>query len=126
MYSAIKRKKGFTLASIISCIVLLSVLITIVINVIIAFKSQRESLYHNTLELNRITAGDLSKTTQSLVVSMKHSLQIAANYLSGADLESGAVLAQLDFSWEPTITSTRLLLWMLKASSSPAPLIIWA
>ncbi|ANY66133.1 diguanylate cyclase [Paenibacillus sp. BIHB 4019] len=97
MYSAIKRKKGFTLASIISCIVLLSVLITIVINVIIAFKSQRESLYHNTLELNRITAGDISKTTQSLLVSMKHSLEIAANYLSDADLESSAVLAQLDF-----------------------------
>ncbi|SFE77278.1 diguanylate cyclase (GGDEF) domain-containing protein [Paenibacillus algorifonticola] len=97
MYSVLKRKKGFTLASIISCIVLFSVLITIVINVIIAFKSQRESLYNNTLELNRITAGDLSKTTQSLVISMKRSLEITATYLSDADLESSAVLAQLDF-----------------------------
>ncbi|WP_336776002.1 sensor domain-containing diguanylate cyclase [Paenibacillus sp. MMO-58] len=97
MIYKIRPRKGFKLSSIISFVVILSVLITIFISTIIGYNTERKSLFNNTIELNSIAALNLSKTTQSLVISMQKSLEVTANYFSDTELNDENVLSQLDF-----------------------------
>ncbi|GMK48327.1 cell signaling regulator [Paenibacillus glycanilyticus] len=97
MIYKIRPRKGFKLSSIISFVVILSVLITIFISTVIGYNTERKSLFNNTIELNGIAALNLSKTTQSLVISMQKSLEVTANYFSDTELNDENVLSQLDF-----------------------------
>ncbi|GLX67352.1 sensor domain-containing diguanylate cyclase [Paenibacillus glycanilyticus] len=97
MVYTIRPRKGFKLSSIISFVVILSVLITIFISTIIGYKTERKSLFNNTIEMNGIAASNLSKTTESLVLSMQNSLQVTADYFSDIELSDENVLSQLDF-----------------------------
>ncbi|MFF2483205.1 diguanylate cyclase [Paenibacillus sp. NPDC058071] len=97
MIKVLKPTKGFRLFTIISLVVLLSVLIAILINIIVGYQTEKSSLTTNTIELNVITAGDLSKTTYSLIRSMKDSIRVTADYLADSELSDASVLTQLDF-----------------------------
>ncbi|OPA75389.1 diguanylate cyclase [Paenibacillus selenitireducens] len=97
MEQASRNKRGFKLSAIISFVVLISVLVTIVITTIVSYQAEKKSLYTNTIELNNINAKDMSKATQSLVLSMKKSIKVTAEYFSDETLTDENVLSQLDF-----------------------------
>jgi diguanylate cyclase (GGDEF) domain len=97
MIYPIRPRRGFKLSSIISFVVILSVLITIFISTIIGYNTERKSLFNNTIEMNGIAALNLSKTTESLVLSMQKSLQVTSDYFSDVELSDKNVLSQLDF-----------------------------
>ncbi|WP_314588527.1 diguanylate cyclase [Paenibacillus terrigena] len=90
-------RKGLKLSAIISIVVLISVFVTIIINTIVGYQAERISLYNNTIEFNKINATDLSKMTQSLMVSMKKSIKVTADYFADVPLTDSNVLSQLDF-----------------------------
>ncbi|MGO4108837.1 sensor domain-containing diguanylate cyclase [Paenibacillus sp. YAF4_2] len=93
----IRPRRGFKLSSIISFVVILSVLVTIIISTTIGYNTERKSLFNNTIEMNGVAALNLSKTTESLVISMQKSLQVTADYFSEVELSDQNVLSQLDF-----------------------------
>ncbi|MUT66100.1 sensor domain-containing diguanylate cyclase [Paenibacillus sp. NEAU-GSW1] len=97
MPSIIQPRKGFKLSTIISFVVIMSVVVAIVISTRVGYHAEKTSLYHNTLELNRISAVNLSNTAQSLVITMKKSLEVTADYFSDVPLSDETVLDQLDF-----------------------------
>jgi len=92
-----QQRKGLKLSAIISFVVLISVFVTIIINTIVGYQAERISLYNNTIEFNRMNATDLSKTTQSLMISMKKSIKVTAEYFADVPLTDANVLSQLDF-----------------------------
>ncbi|MFX3635764.1 MAG: diguanylate cyclase [Candidatus Pristimantibacillus sp.] len=97
MLTTIQPRSGFKLSTIISSFVFLSVILTMIINIIIGYRAEKASLFKNTIEMNRISAGDLSKTAQSLIISMQDSIRVTAQYFSNSELEDDGVLSQLDF-----------------------------
>lgn len=97
MITTIQPRSGFKLSTIISSFVFLSVLLTMIINISVGYRAEKASLFKNTIDMNRISAGDLSKTAQSLIISMQDSIRVTAQYFSDWELADDAVLSQLDF-----------------------------
>ncbi|MCC3374852.1 sensor domain-containing diguanylate cyclase [Cohnella sp. REN36] len=90
-------KKGIKLSVIISAVVFLSIAITYALNTVVGYETQKRSLSNNTLELNQITANELSRTTQTIVLSMKETMKTAADYFSVPRNRLEDVQGQLDF-----------------------------
>ncbi|GGG66361.1 sensor domain-containing diguanylate cyclase [Paenibacillus radicis (ex Gao et al. 2016)] len=97
MIPTIRPRKGFKLSTIISFVVIMSVIITLVISTRVGYHAEKTSLFNNTIELNQISATNLSNTTQSLIDEMRESLSVTASYFSDVPLTDEAVLSQLDF-----------------------------
>ncbi|WP_243767093.1 PDC sensor domain-containing protein [Paenibacillus agricola] len=89
--------KGFKLSLIISSVVLFSVIITLLINALVAYQAEKSSLYNNTLDLNRIHSNELSRTAQTIILSMKQSVKGTALYYSNEESSDEATQKQLDF-----------------------------
>jgi diguanylate cyclase (GGDEF)-like protein len=89
--------KGFKLSFIISSVVLFSVIVTVLINAVVAYQAEKSSLYNNTLDLNRIHSNELSRTAQTIILSMKQSVKGAAEYFSMENSSDDSAQKQLDF-----------------------------
>ncbi|SFK94354.1 diguanylate cyclase (GGDEF) domain-containing protein [Paenibacillus sp. 1_12] len=90
-------KKGFKISFVISSIVLFSVLSTLLINSIVGYQAEKSSLYNTTLELNRIHSDEMSKTTQTIILSMKQTVRATAQYFTKENSSDEAAQKQLDF-----------------------------
>lgn len=100
MTTKLRQIKGIKLSWIVTAIVLFSVCSTFALNTFVGYQTQKKSLTDNTLELNLITATELSRTTQTMIESMQDAMKTAASYFSALDLGSGGTLKQLDFLHE--------------------------
>jgi diguanylate cyclase (GGDEF)-like protein len=90
-------KKGFKISFIISSVVLFSVLMTLLINSFIGYQAEKTSLYSTTQELNRIRSDELSRTTQTIILSMKQTVMASAQYFTKEHSSDEAAQEQLDF-----------------------------
>jgi diguanylate cyclase (GGDEF)-like protein len=91
------RRKGFKLSFIISSVVLLSVIMTLLINFFTAYQIEKSSLYNNTLDLNRIHSNELSRTAQTIILSMKQTVRGTALFFANENVSDAAAQKQLDF-----------------------------
>lgn len=80
-----RTRKGFSLNFLVSVTVILSLFITVFVSAVIGYRSNKEALIQNTLELNRINAEKLAVTTNDLLNSAKRTLEISAAYVGEAD-----------------------------------------
>lgn len=92
-----KRRKGIKLSLIIFIILFFSVTISFVINTIVGFETQKSSLKNNTLDMNLITATEISRTTQTILLSMQDSLKAAADYIANDDWDLKSTQQRVDF-----------------------------
>jgi len=76
------RGKGIRLSVIFTVVVVLSLTFTAALNAIVGYRAQKESLSRNTLELNRITANELSLAVDTIFTSMIQSLKTASAHFS--------------------------------------------
>lgn len=90
-------KKGFKISFIISSVVLFSVLMTLLINSFVGYQAEKTSLYSTTQELNRIRSDELSRTTQTIILSMKQTVMASAQYFTKEHSSDEAAQEQLDF-----------------------------
>ena len=91
------RRKGYKLSLIIFVVVFFSVAATFALNTIVGYETQKRSLTNNTLELNRITANELSRTTQTIIQSMQDTLKAVSNRLSQGQWDARSIQDQIDF-----------------------------
>lgn len=92
--------KGFPLSWILTAIVLFSVCATFALNTFVSYQIHKRSLIDNTLESNLITAGELSRTTQTIIDSMQDALRASAHFFAAAELNAPSTDRQLDFLME--------------------------
>lgn len=93
-----ERSRGIKLSLIIFMIVFFSVAATFTLNTIVGYETQKRSLTSNTLDLNRITANELSHTTETILQSMQDTLKSAAVFIAQDDnWEQKTVQQQIDF-----------------------------
>ncbi|MFC5702493.1 diguanylate cyclase [Cohnella faecalis] len=91
------RAKGIKLSVIISAIVLLSVAATFAFNTLVGYQTQKRSLYNNTLDLNRITANEMSRTTNTIILSMKDAMKTAAAHFADSYDNEKTIQTEMDF-----------------------------
>ncbi|UQZ80962.1 Response regulator PleD [Paenibacillus konkukensis] len=90
-------KKQISLATLLTGLVSVSVLLTLTILLIASYQSNKQSLFTTTLALNYSTAEKMSQTMDSLFKSMRSSLQYTAAYLSeNCHMSETEVQKQLD------------------------------
>jgi len=92
-----QRAKGIRLSVIIAMIALFSVCATFIVNTAVSYRTQTSALLDNSLEMNGITAQELSRTTQTMVESMQDAIRKAAEALQTTDLDSTNAANLLDF-----------------------------
>ncbi|WP_158630020.1 sensor domain-containing diguanylate cyclase [Cohnella sp. AR92] len=92
-----KGRSGVRLSLIIIAIVFFSVIVSFVLSTAIGYDTQKRSLTENTLELNRITANELSRTTETIVQSMQDTLKSASDYISSGQWKQEDIQQQIDF-----------------------------
>lgn len=92
------RTGGIKLSVIISTAVLLSVLLTLWINMGVGYRAEKNSLYETTLESNGMNADVMGKTTESLLVSMQKSIGSLADYVAEHDFTDQSLQDYLDYS----------------------------
>jgi len=92
-----KTNKGVRLSLTLTAIVLFSVCAAFALNTFVGYQTQKKSLTDNTLEMNSITAKELSRTTQTMIESMQETMKTAAQFFSSAELGSDNAIRQLDF-----------------------------
>jgi len=92
------QNKGYKLRSTVNVLLLLTVLATLIITSIIAYRNEKQSLTSMTFQLNRVYADKMSDTVNSLFENMKQALAVTGEYLatdlSRADLHEQLVLFQ--------------------------------
>lgn len=76
------QKNKVSLTTLLTGLVCLSVLITLTILLVGSYQSKKQSLVDTTLSLNYSTAAKMSKTIDSLFISMQGSLRYAAKHFS--------------------------------------------
>lgn len=76
------QRNKIGLASLLSGLVTLSVMLTLTILLIASYQSKKQALYDTTLSLNFTNAAKMSQTMDSLFKSMRSSLQYTAGILS--------------------------------------------
>ncbi|WP_141500324.1 sensor domain-containing diguanylate cyclase [Paenibacillus luteus] len=76
------RKRQISLATLLTGLVSISVLLMLTILLFASYQSKKQSLYETTLTLNLSTASNMSKTMDSLFKSMRSSLKNAAHFYS--------------------------------------------
>lgn len=91
------RRKGYKLSLIIFVVVFFSVAATFALNTIVGYETQKKSLTNNTLELNRITANELSRTTQTIILNMQDTLKAASEHLAEGSWDSRTIQEHIDF-----------------------------
>ncbi|GIO13406.1 sensor domain-containing diguanylate cyclase [Cohnella xylanilytica] len=91
------RRKGYKLSLIIFVVVFFSVAATFALNTIVGYETQKKSLTNNTLELNRITANELSRTTQTIILNMQDTLKAASEHLAEESWDSRTIQEHIDF-----------------------------
>ncbi|MFC3802938.1 diguanylate cyclase [Cohnella sp. GCM10012308] len=91
------RGKGIHLSVIFTAVVVLSVTLTAALNTIVGFEAQKDSLSRNTLELNQITANELSVAVDTIFDSMTQSLNSASAHFSSAETRDKQAGTWLDF-----------------------------
>lgn len=91
------RAKGVRLSVIITMIALFSVFATFIVNTAVSYRTQTSALLGNSLEMNAITAQELSRTTQTMVESMREAIRKAAETLQTTDPDSAEAASLLDF-----------------------------
>ncbi|OBZ13296.1 sensor domain-containing diguanylate cyclase [Bacillus sp. FJAT-26390] len=84
------EKKKISLATLLTGLVTISVLLTLTILLLASYQSQKKSLIETTLTLNHSTAAKMSQTMDSLFISMRSSLKNAAAFYSMNDTQSTA------------------------------------
>lgn len=89
--------KGIRLSVILTAVVMLSVLLTAALNTIVGYQEQKKSLSRTTLELNRITANELSVAVDTIFNSMTQSLKTASAYFATAEIMGDSATERLDF-----------------------------
>jgi diguanylate cyclase (GGDEF)-like protein len=77
------KKNKISLATLLTGLVTISVLLTLTILLIASYHSKKQSLYETTLTLNLSTASKMSQTMDSLFKSMRSSLKSAADFYAG-------------------------------------------
>ncbi|WP_168735624.1 diguanylate cyclase [Cohnella fermenti] len=82
---------------IIIILVFSAVIVSFALSLTIGYTTQKKSLTENTLELNRITANELSRTTQTIVQSMQDTLKSASDYISSGQWKQEDLQHQIDF-----------------------------
>ncbi|MEK0312695.1 sensor domain-containing diguanylate cyclase [Cohnella sp. 56] len=93
-----RRGKGIRLSVIFTVVVVLSVAITAALNTIVGYQAQKQSLARNTLELNRITANELSVAIDTIFVSMTQSLKTASEHFASPGGRIGRAGDWLDYT----------------------------
>ncbi|MDG0810085.1 hypothetical protein [Cohnella rhizosphaerae] len=93
-----RRGKGIHLSVIFTAVVVLSVTLTAALNTIVGFEAQKDSLSTNTLELNQITANELSVAVDTIFDSMTQSLNAASVHFSNPENRGRQAGAWLDQS----------------------------
>ncbi|CAI6065003.1 sensor domain-containing diguanylate cyclase [Cohnella sp. JJ-181] len=96
-FRLLRRKKGIHLSVILTAVVLLSIAFTAALNTIVGYQAQKDSLSRTTLELNRITANELSVAVDTIFGSMTQSLQMASAHFSANDMRDRDASSWLDF-----------------------------
>lgn len=92
-----ERAKGIKLSVIFFMIVLFSVAATFSLNTFVSYETQKSSLTGNTLDMNLITATELSQTTQTILLSMQDTLKAAAHSISDGEWDHKSTQQQVDF-----------------------------
>lgn len=92
-----RRGRGIHLSVIFTAVVVLSVTLTAALNTIVGFEAQKDSLSTNTLELNQITANELSVAVDTIFGSMTQSLNSASAHFSNAENRGKQASTWLDF-----------------------------
>lgn len=93
-----RRGKGIRLSVIFTVVVVLSVSFTAALNTIVGYQAQKQSLARNTLELNRITANELSVAIDTIFVSMTQSLKTASAHFATPASRDGRASDWLDYT----------------------------
>lgn len=91
-----QRPSGAKLSVIIAAIVFFAVAATFGLNTGVGYFTQKSALAENTLSLNRITANEMSRTTQTILTSMQDSLKSAAEFFAVSESEEKRQ-QQIDF-----------------------------
>ncbi|WP_217593319.1 sensor domain-containing diguanylate cyclase [Cohnella sp. GbtcB17] len=91
-----RRGKGIHLSVIFTAVVVLSVTLTAALNTIVGFEAQKNSLSTNTLELNQITANELSVAVDTIFDSMTQSLNSASAHFANEANRGAQASAWLD------------------------------
>ncbi|MFD0679673.1 MULTISPECIES: sensor domain-containing diguanylate cyclase [unclassified Paenibacillus] len=78
----VNQRKNISLATLLTGLVSLSVLLNLIILLIASYQSSKKSLIDTTLTLNLTNASKMSQTIDSLFKSMRSSLQYSANTFS--------------------------------------------
>ncbi|WP_409342204.1 diguanylate cyclase [Paenibacillus sp. MBLB4367] len=76
------QRNKISLATLLSGLAALSVMLTLTILLVSSYQSQKQSLFETTLSLNHSTAANMSQTMDSLFKSMRGSLKYTASYFS--------------------------------------------
>jgi len=92
-----KGKSGIRLSLIIIIVVFFSVIVSYALSMTIGYTTQKKSLTENTLELNQITANELSRTTETIILSMQDTLKSASDYISSGRWKQEELQQQIDF-----------------------------
>ncbi|MBB6731286.1 sensor domain-containing diguanylate cyclase [Cohnella zeiphila] len=92
-----RKGRGVRLSFIIFAVVFISVAATLALSTAVGYRIQSRALTRNTLDLNRITANELSRTTQTIILSMQDTLKSASESISGGPLPEPAVQREIDF-----------------------------
>lgn len=81
----LSHRKGFTLHSLVSFIVIVAVLLTLILSAVVGHQSNKNSLIINSLEFNRINAEKLALAANDLLLSAKKTLSLSAQYIAGQE-----------------------------------------
>ncbi|MFD1953840.1 diguanylate cyclase [Paenibacillus thailandensis] len=93
-----RRGQGVKLSVTISTAVLLSVLLTLLINMALGYRAQQNSLYETTLESNAMNARVMSRTANSLLLSMANSIETMAEFITSNSFTEQSLQDYLDYS----------------------------
>ncbi|RED64052.1 sensor domain-containing diguanylate cyclase [Cohnella lupini] len=75
-------KRGFKLRSTVNAIVFATVLATLTISSVVAYRSEKQSLTRTTLQLNQVYGDKMSDTVNDLFVNLKQSLAVTGDFLA--------------------------------------------
>lgn len=93
-------QRKVSLTSLLSGLVAASVLFTIIIQLVVSYKFERDNLIHTTLSLNYSNADKISNTVYSLFSSMQASLESIGKDFSGREqLDDNGVQRHLEVIW---------------------------
>ncbi|AJY74014.1 sensor domain-containing diguanylate cyclase [Paenibacillus beijingensis] len=97
MIRLIRKKHGYKLSHILTFIVLFSMFIMLIVTTITGYHAIKNSLTAQILFSNKMQAKEMGRTVQSLLLSMKENMNIAAQFFSYNQYSEEELQRQLDF-----------------------------